>query len=66
MVEMADIERIRWLRFVEGLSVRQIAKQLSLNRRTVTKWLNRSSMFHTFHHHRGGNSRPVQHVRRLA
>lgn len=42
MVEMADIERIRWLRFVEGLSVRQIAKQLSLNRRTVTKWLNRT------------------------
>lgn len=41
MVKMADIERIRWLALREGWSVRRIAKELKLNRRTVAKWLAR-------------------------
>lgn len=44
MVEMADIERIRWLAHVKGWSLRRIAKELNLNRRTVTKWLNRTDV----------------------
>lgn len=41
MVKMADIERIRWLALREGWSIRRIAKEMKLNRRTVAKWLNR-------------------------
>lgn len=43
MVEMADIERIRWLAFREGWSHRRIAKELGLNRRTVARYLNQTS-----------------------
>lgn len=39
MVKMADIERIRWLALREGWSVRRIARELKLNRRTVAKWV---------------------------
>lgn len=44
MVEMADIERIRWLKFREGRSIRQIAAELKMNRRTVKKWLERADV----------------------
>lgn len=39
MVKMADIERIRWLHLKEGWSVRRIAREMNLNRRTVARWL---------------------------
>lgn len=41
MVKMADVERIRWLALREGWSIRRIAKEMGLNRRTVAKWLAR-------------------------
>jgi len=39
-IEMAHVERIRWLLHVEGRSQRQIAKALGISRHTVAKYAN--------------------------
>jgi len=37
-IEMAHVERIRWLLHVEGKSQRQVAKALGIPRKTVAKY----------------------------
>jgi len=37
-IEMAHVERIRWLLHVEGKSQRQVAKALGISRKTVAKY----------------------------
>lgn len=44
MVEMAQIERIRWLIHVEGKSQRQVAKALGVSRKTVAKYADQTSV----------------------
>jgi len=39
-IEMAHVERIRWLLHVEGKSQRQVAKALGISRHTVAKYAN--------------------------
>lgn len=44
MIEMAQVERIRWLLHVEGKSQRQVAKALGISRKTVAKYANQTSI----------------------
>lgn len=43
MIEMAHVERIRWLLHAEGKSQRQVAKALGISRHTVAKYVNETS-----------------------
>lgn len=44
MIEMAQVELIRWLLHVEGKSQRQVAKALGIARKTVAKYADQTSV----------------------
>lgn len=43
-IEMAHVERIRWLLHVEGKSQRQVAKLLGISRHTVAKYADQTEV----------------------